>query len=308
MIVSNDTKNKVKDAKDDNQSKPAGDDVSNPILRSFIAGALSGTCSTILLQPLDLIKTRLQQSPSSSIWPVVNHVAKQEGIYGFWTGVTPSLWRTVPGIGLYFSCYHTLSDMVTTKDMKRNRMTSMQSMMVGTLARICAGVLLIPITVVKTRWEATGSKFQYKGKGMMVAIKTIMAKEGARGLVAGLVPTIVRDAPYSGIYLMFYNNLKYLLVTKTEEGKEKQVLHFLCGLLAGAIATMIVQPADVVKTHLQLVQGKMSAKQVMRGIYKTRGLGGFMVGAGPRVLRKSLMSALAWSVYEQATAKIVTKL
>jgi len=308
MIVSNDTKSKVKDAKDDNQNKLAGDDVSNPILRSFIAGALSGTCSTILLQPLDLIKTRLQQSPSSSIWSVVNHVAKQEGISGFWTGVTPSLWRTVPGIGLYFSCYHTLSDMVTTKDMKRDRMTSMQSMMVGTLARICAGVLLIPITVVKTRWEATGSKFQYKGKGMMVAIKTIMAKEGARGLVAGLVPTIVRDAPYSGIYLMFYNNLKYLLVTKTEEGKEKQVLHFLCGLLAGAMATMIVQPADVVKTHLQLVQGKMSAKQVMRGIYKTRGLGGFMVGAGPRVLRKSLMSALAWSVYEQATAKIVTKL
>ena len=308
MIVSNDTKNKVKDAKDDNQNKPGGDDVSNPILRSFIAGALSGTCSTILLQPLDLIKTRLQQSPLSSIWSVVNHVAKQEGISGFWTGVTPSLWRTVPGIGLYFSCYHTLSDMVTTKDMKRDRMTSMQSMMVGTLARICAGVMLIPITVVKTRWEATGSKFQYKGKGMMVAIKTIMAKEGARGLVAGLVPTIVRDAPYSGIYLMFYNNLKYLLVTKTEEGKEKQVLHFLCGLLAGAIATMIVQPADVVKTHLQLVQGKMSAKQVMRGIYKTRGLGGFMVGAGPRVLRKSLMSALAWSVYEQATAKIVTKL
>ena len=198
--------------------------------------------------------------------------------------------------------------MVTKNDMRRDRMTSMQSMMVGCLARICAGVLLIPITVVKTRWEAAGSKFQYRGKGMMVAIKTIMAREGVRGMVAGLVPTIVRDAPYSGIYLMFYNNLKYLLVEKSEEGREKQMLHFLCGLLSGAMATLIVQPADVVKTHLQLVQGRLGARQVMLGIYKTRGLGGFMVGAGPRVLRKSLMSALTWSVYEQATARIVTKL
>jgi len=303
-MVKNDAKDNINDAKDTNQSTSGDASVSTAIVKSFLAGAVSGCCSTILLQPLDLVKTRLQQSPSSSLWSVLHQVSSKEGISGFWTGVTPSLWRTVPGIGLYFSCYHTLSGVVISQG---DRMTSLQSIVVGSLARICAGVLLIPITVVKTRWEATGDKFQYRGKGMLVAIRSIMAREGIRGLVAGLIPTIIRDAPYSGIYLMLYNNLKYLMVNK-DEIKDKQMSHFLCGLVAGAAATLIVQPADVVKTHLQLCQGRLGAKQVIIDIYRDRGLGGFMVGAGPRVVRKSLMSALAWSLYEKATNSIVSKL
>lgn len=303
-MVKNDAKDNINDAKDTNQSTSGEASVSTAIVKSFLAGAVSGCCSTILLQPLDLVKTRLQQSPSSSLWSVLHQVSSKEGISGFWTGVTPSLWRTVPGIGLYFSCYHTLSGVVISQG---DRMTSLQSIVVGSLARICAGVLLIPITVVKTRWEATGDKFKYRGKGMLVAIRSIMAREGIRGLVAGLIPTIIRDAPYSGIYLMLYNNLKYLVVNK-DEIKDKQMSHFTCGLLAGAAATLIVQPADVVKTHLQLYQGRLSAKQVIIDIYRDRRLGGFMVGAGPRVLRKSLMSALAWSLYEKATNSIVSKL
>eukprot|EP00092_Neocalanus_flemingeri_P018477 GFUD01019996.1.p1 GENE.GFUD01019996.1~~GFUD01019996.1.p1 ORF type:complete len:220 (+),score=62.42 GFUD01019996.1:255-914(+) len=187
------------------ETKPVSSTISSPILRSFLAGALSGTCSTVLLQPLDLIKTRLQQSPNPRVWTEVRYVATVEGISGFWTGVTPSLWRTVPGIGLYFSCYHSLSSIATPQG---DRMTSLQSLLVGTFARMCAGTLLIPVTVVKTRWEAGGDKFLYKGSGMVTALRTITAQEGVRGLVAGLAPTIARDAPYSGLYLMFYNNLK----------------------------------------------------------------------------------------------------
>eukprot|EP00090_Calanus_glacialis_P039040 TRINITY_DN67998_c0_g1_i1.p1 TRINITY_DN67998_c0_g1~~TRINITY_DN67998_c0_g1_i1.p1 ORF type:complete len:309 (-),score=98.17 TRINITY_DN67998_c0_g1_i1:75-1001(-) len=308
-MCSTDLQDKSKQAKhaDQNKSetKSHQNSISSPILRSFLAGALSGTCSTILLQPLDLIKTRLQQSPNSRIWTEVKHVVKVEGFSGFWTGVTPSLWRTVPGIGLYFSCYHTLSSVVTSQG---DRMSSMQSMMVGSLARMCAGTLLIPVTVVKTRWEAGGHQFQYKGTGMVGALRTIIAQEGVRGLVAGLVPTIARDAPYSGLYLMFYNNLKYLMTVESTKVEDNQLTNFMCGLLAGALATIIVQPADVVKTDLQLSKGRMGVMQVILDIYRKRGVGGFMVGVVPRVLRKSLMSALAWSVYEQATHRMLSKL
>lgn len=34
----------------------------SPVTKSFLAGALSGSMSTLLLQPLDLVKTRLQTS------------------------------------------------------------------------------------------------------------------------------------------------------------------------------------------------------------------------------------------------------
>ena len=32
----------------------------SPVVKSFLAGSFSGTCSTIIFQPLDLVKTRLQ--------------------------------------------------------------------------------------------------------------------------------------------------------------------------------------------------------------------------------------------------------
>ena len=42
----------------------------------------------------------------------------------------------------------------------------------------------------------------------MHAIQMIYAKEGAKGLTCGLIPTLLRDAPFSGLYLMFYTQTK----------------------------------------------------------------------------------------------------
>lgn len=38
-----------------------------PILKAFLAGSFSGTFSTILFQPLDLLKTRLQNSSTTIV-------------------------------------------------------------------------------------------------------------------------------------------------------------------------------------------------------------------------------------------------
>lgn len=32
----------------------------HPVIKAFLCGSISGTCSTLLFQPLDLLKTRLQ--------------------------------------------------------------------------------------------------------------------------------------------------------------------------------------------------------------------------------------------------------
>lgn len=50
----------------------------------------------------------------------------------------------------------------------------------------------------------------YKYNSIGEALRLIHKYEGLKGLSSGLVPTLLRDAPYSGLYLMFYTQLKSL--------------------------------------------------------------------------------------------------
>ena len=87
----------------------------NPVIKSFLAGSASGTCSSLFFQPLDLVKTRLQQNMASAEQPrrspriggsiaVMRGVVSgsERGVLALWTGLTPYITLTVPGVGLYF--------------------------------------------------------------------------------------------------------------------------------------------------------------------------------------------------------------
>ena len=69
-----------------------------------------------------------------------------ESVAGLWRGVYATLVRTVPGVGIYFSCMHTLKTSLFD-----GRPTPTQSLFVGGVSRTLAGCLTIPITVVKIR-------------------------------------------------------------------------------------------------------------------------------------------------------------
>jgi len=266
--------------------------LSSPLMKSFMAGAFSGTCSTVLFQPLDLVKTRLQKSVNigTNIGMVgeMKHVVQTERFVGLWNGLTPSITRTVPGIGLYFTSLHWLQSNFGSEKPK-----PMESVAMGASARAVAGVAVLPITVVKTRYES--GEFHYRS--IAQALNSTYTKEGIRALYSGLAPTLLRDVPFSGIYLMFYRMLK----EHTAEGSSNSTItNFGNGLIAGFLASGITQPADVVKTNAQLYPKKFGRlRTTVLFIYHERGIIGFWRGFVPRTMRRTMMSALAWTVYEE---------
>lgn len=65
--------------------------------------------------------------------------------------------------------------------------------------------------------------------------------------------------------------LTVLCWTVTVDESARPLLHFLCGINAGVLASVLTQPADVVKTHMQL-NPKKHAKvfETVQFVYEVR--------------------------------------
>ncbi|XP_013772829.1 solute carrier family 25 member 38-like [Limulus polyphemus] len=277
---------------------------SYPVLKSFLAGSFSGTCSTLLFQPLDLIKTRLQspfqtRTTGYGMVSLLCHVVKNEKVIGLWKGTVPSMTRCVPGVGLYFCSLNWLQ-----RTLEKNDPSPIDAVCLGISARSLTGVILLPITVIKTRYESG----VYSYVGVVQALRVIHTTEGFKGLFSGLIPTLLRDAPFSGIYLMFYTQTKKAVPESWRDGMTQIPTIFLCGTFSGLLASTCTQPADVIKTHMQLYPSRFTRVSIaVLYIYKEYGLAGYFKGLVPRVLRRTLMTALAWTVFEQVSRELGLK-
>jgi len=270
----------------------------NPVTKAFLAGSLSGTCSTLLFQPLDLVKTRQQVAGrlgSSSMLGIAGSIVRAENVTGLWRGLWPSVCRTVPGVGIYFSSVHWMRSQLGRKP------STAQALMMGASARAIAAFTMIPFTVLKTRYES--GRFIYSGLGS--GLGQILRTEGLTGLYRGLGPTLVRDAPFSALYLASYEMLKQEIPSKINA--TPNTCHFLAGLGAGILASLITHPADVIKTRMQVANSKTRLAAALVGTFRECGFKGFLAGLAPRLVRRTAMAALAWTVYERMLAAMALK-
>ncbi|KAM9491505.1 mitochondrial glycine transporter B isoform 2-T5 [Salvelinus alpinus] len=282
--------------------------LAHPALKAFMCGSLSGTCSTLLFQPLDLVKTRLQTlqnnmkpgAPKVGMMTVLIQVIRTESFLGLWKGVSPSFVRCIPGVGIYFSTFYSLKQHYFQEGRAPN---AGEAVLLGAGARAVAGVCMLPVTVIKTRFESG----RYNYVSILGALKSVCETEGPRALFSGLTATLLRDAPFSGIYVMFYSQAKRSLPPEVSSSPYAPLGNFGCGVMAGVLASVVTQPADVVKTHIQVSPAHWTTKDAIRYIYTEHGLRGFFRGAVPRSLRRTLMAAMAWTVYEQLMARMGLK-
>eukprot|EP00128_Syssomonas_multiformis_P000114 Colp12_sorted_trinity150504_noHs@3727 len=201
------------------------------------SGATSSFVACLALQPLDLIKTRLQQAtkvekPAQRMWgaPTVrivkSIVTSNQGVRGLWSGTTATLLRTVPGVGLYFATL----DWLQRRTIGPNKgMTSTQAFVLGTASRSVVAVMLLPFTVVKSRYESG----LYKYKGVSHAMTDIVRAESIRGLFSGLWPTVLRDAPFSGIYYALYQRSKNVMKDNFGQAIQPVTVHLGAGVFSG---------------------------------------------------------------------------
>ncbi len=73
---------------------------------------------------------------------------------------------------------------------------------------------MMPFTVLKVRYESN----LYAYNSLYGAAKDISVREGLRGFFAGFGATALRDAPYAGLYVVFYEGGKRYLSGLVDTG------------------------------------------------------------------------------------------
>jgi len=87
---------------------PKATDRRSQVINDLISGAVGGTVGTILNTPMDVVKSRIQNSPKVAgsvpkynwAWPALGTVAKEEGFGALYKGFTPKVLRLGPGGGI----------------------------------------------------------------------------------------------------------------------------------------------------------------------------------------------------------------
>ena len=267
-----------------------------------------------MFQPLDVIKTRMivqyaenHPSQTKGMFQMIQKVVREESISGLWRGTTPAVVRVVPGAGIYFTMLHSVSSKLRPKSLApTSPLPAQYAAISGIVARSSAAVALCPISVIKTRMEAThvsSQAYQSLFGGLSHVIKT----DGILGLYRGLLPTLIRDAPYAALYFMTYDRTRAWFHSHIQSDAS-YLQPLVCGAFSGGFATLCTHPPDVIRTRIQAFQRtpskgyagmSLSIAKVIQHICATDGIKGLFTGIAPRVTRRSLSSAVTWMTFEE---------
>jgi len=87
---------------------PAASNKKGQVTNDLMSGAIGGTVGTILNTPMDVVKSRIQNSPKvpgqlpkyNWAWPALGTVAREEGFSALYKGFLPKVLRLGPGGGI----------------------------------------------------------------------------------------------------------------------------------------------------------------------------------------------------------------
>ncbi|XP_048761778.1 mitochondrial thiamine pyrophosphate carrier-like isoform X2 [Ostrea edulis] len=131
-------------------------------LTHLLCGGMAGCASTLVIQPVDVMRTRLisqgkQKLYSSMINGMVT-ITRTEGVRGLYRGILPAMSQIAPQIGLQFSFYTLLRDL-WKKLLHKNGEEILEiqgSAVCGSGAGLISKTLIYPLDVIKKRLQVQG--------------------------------------------------------------------------------------------------------------------------------------------------------
>ena len=277
--------------------------VRNRMYLEMASGGLGMATASVLLNPLDVIKVRMQFSPTMYTGMIdcgQQSILKSGGFFrGLWfPGLSATLLRDVLNgsfrVGLYKEIERRLFP--STNDVPIAVRKVATGIVVGSTAGIWSHTDL-----VKTRMQIQ-SVTEPRYLSLRDAYSKIVKLEGIPGLYRGLGPNLLRASLITTSHVGSYDYSKqyFLFTVGMTDGI---LLWTACGFVSALATTTVAAPVDLVRTRV-MASVKAQSVSVARTVLTEEGVRGFFRGWFPSFYRFGPHFTISWPLIEIVRTRV----
>jgi len=220
----------------------------------FLLGGVAGCVATCCIQPIDMVKVRLQLSGEGggavikSPLKMASQIYKTEGALTFYKGLSAGLLRQVTYGMARLGIFRTVSNYYKKEG---KPLTFTQSFIAGLAAGGLGSIFGTPADVALIRMQADSTlplNQRRNYRNVIHALRQIVGQEGVLSLWKGNLPTVTRAMALNVGMLSTYDQSKQLLEQRIGPGK---TANLTASMLAGFFGSFCSLPFDFVKTRIQ---------------------------------------------------------
>lgn len=291
-------------------SSGAAGNVKDAII-DFVAGSLGGIGLVYVGQPLDTVKVKMQTFPQlyKGMWNCFMTTLRREGIVrGLYAGTIPAVVANVAENSVLFAGYGACQKLMmkVTNSKTPEELSIFSNASAGCLAAFFSSFTLCPTELIKCRLQAdkelantTGARHTVKSPFSVT--KDILRRDGFPGLFRGLSPTLVREMPG---YFFFFGGYEAAREFLRVPGQSKDDIGpfktMIAGAVGGCILWVVIFPADVAKSRIQISQADMVFTKLVVDIVRREGFTALYSGLMPTLVRTVPATATLFLVYENS--------
>ncbi|UJR14576.1 hypothetical protein I4U23_001572 [Adineta vaga] len=290
-----------------------------PMSVKFLIGGMAGMSATMIVNPLDLVKNRMQMSGAEgatreyrSTFHAITTIIRNEGIRGLYASLSAGLFRQATYTTTRLGVYQILLERYREVDGRPPKLSV--NLLLGIISGGLGAFVGTPAEVALVRTSLDGrlpihERRNYKH--VFDALIRITHEEGVLRLWRGAIPTVVRAMIVNAAQMPTYSQTKQMLIS-ADIMQQGLSLHVAASLVAALVTTTVSLPIDIIKTRYQnmkVIQGKPEYSgivDVFQRILHKEGILSFWKGFTPYFSRLGPHTILTFIFVEQFNVQYQT--
>lgn len=246
----------------ENPKKATADFLHTPLMRGalpFINGGLAGMTATTVIQPVDMVKVRLQLAgegvktgPKPTPIGVLKDIVAAGKVMDLYTGLSAGLLRQAVYTTARLGFFDTFMARLSARAKENGSTVGFKERAgAGLTAGGLAAVVGNPADLALIRMQSDGMKpaaQRANYTSVIDALSRIAKNEGVLRLWAGAYPTVVRAMALNFGQLAFFSEAKSQLKSTSLSSRSQTLT---ASAIAGFFASFLSLPFDFMKTRLQ---------------------------------------------------------